>query len=142
MTRAENFIKNAKCKHGHRSAMSNSAWCDLKKNCTVSNLHDMYHNPKCNCQKQFTFTPKLVQLEGGSRKDKLQKLFKVSQTAWNIILKAAINVTAPFIGMAVSAKTKTQKVGQATTNILKSISGGKISSLTDMHGHGLRLKVL
>ena len=31
MTRAENFIKNAKCKHGHRSAMSTSAWCDLNK---------------------------------------------------------------------------------------------------------------
>ena len=44
--------------------------------------------------------------------------------------------------MAVSAKTKNPKVGQATTNILKSISGGKILSLTDMHGNGLRLKVM
>ena len=34
------------------------------------------------------------------------------------------------------------KAGQATTNILNSISGGKILSLTDMHGHGLRLKVM
>ena len=44
--------------------------------------------------------------------------------------------------MAVSAKTKNPKVGQATTNILKSISGGTILSLTDMHGRGLRLKVM
>ena len=51
MTRAENFITNANCKHGHRSTMSNSAWCDLKKNCTVLKTHDSCHNSKCNCQK-------------------------------------------------------------------------------------------
>ena len=44
--------------------------------------------------------------------------------------------------MAVSAKTKNPKIGQATTNILKSISGGKILSLTDIHGNDLRLKVM
>ena len=42
----------------------------------------------------------------------------------------------------IGAKSKNQKVGQATTNILKSISGGKVISLTDMHGNGLRLKVM
>ena len=56
-------------------------------------------------------------------------------------LKPAVNVAAPFIGMAVSARTKNPKIGQATTSILKSISGGKILSFTDMHGNGLRLKV-
>ena len=45
--------------------------------------------------------------------------------------------------MAVSAKTKNPKVGQATMNISKSISGGKTSSLTDLHsGAGLRLQVM
>ena len=44
--------------------------------------------------------------------------------------------------MAVSAKTKNPKVGQATTNNLKSISGVKILGFTDMHSHGLRLKVI
>ena len=34
------------------------------------------------------------------------------------------------------------KVAQATTNKLKSISGGKNLSLTDMHGRGFRLKVM
>ena len=29
MTRGQVFIKNAKCTHGHRSAMSNSARCDV-----------------------------------------------------------------------------------------------------------------
>ena len=42
--------------------------------------------------------------------------------------------------MAVTAKTKSPKVRQATTNILKSISGGKMLSMTDMHGRELRLE--
>ena len=142
MTRGKDFNKNAKCTRGHRSAMSISAWCDLNRNCTVLKLHDMCHNPKCNCQKQITFSPKQFQLEGGSIKSKLQKIFKGTQTAWNKFLKPAVNVAAPFIGMAVGGKTKNPKVASATTNILKSISGGKILSLTDMHGNGLRLKVM
>ena len=102
----------------------------------------MCHNPKCYCQKQITFTPKQFQLEGGSIKSTLQKIFKRRQTAWKKFLKPAINETAAFIGMAVNAETKNPKVGQATTNILKIISGGKILSLTDMHGNGLRLRVM
>ena len=90
----------------------------------------------------MNFTPHQYMLEGCSIKSKLQKIFKGIKTAWNNFLKSPINATAPFIGMVVSAKTKNPKVGQATTNILKSISGGKILSLTDMHGNGLRLKVM
>ena len=77
----EDFIKNAKCTHAHRSATSNSAWCDLNKNCTVLKRHDMCHDPKCKCQKQITFTRRQFQLEGGSIKSKLQKIFKGTQTA-------------------------------------------------------------
>ena len=44
--------------------------------------------------------------------------------------------------MAVGPKSKNKQVGQATNNILKSLTGGKILSLTDMHGRGLRLKVM
>ena len=142
MTKGESFVKNAKCKHGHRSAMSNSAWCDLNKNCTVLKLHDMCRNPKCKCQKQIIFTTKHYMLERGLIKSNLQKNFKGTQTALNEFLKPAIIATAPFIGMPVSAKSKNPKIGQATTNILRSISGGKILSLTDMNGHGLRLKVM
>ena len=40
--------------------------------------------------------------------------------------------------MAVSANTKNPKVEQATSNLLKSISGGKILGLADMYGHGSR----
>ena len=142
MTRGEDFIKTAKCSHGHnRSAMSNSAWCDLNKNFTVLKLLDLCHNAKCKCQKQLTLSPNHFQLEGGLNKNKLKSFFRGTQTAWNKFLKPAFNATAPFIGMAVSAKTKNPKVGKATTNILKSISGGKILSLADMHsGGGLKIK--
>ena len=100
----------------------------------------MCHNPKCKCQKQIIFSPNQFQLEGAGFK--MKKMIKGSQIAWNKFLKPAVNVAAPFIGMAVGAKTKNPKVAAATTNILKSSSGGKNLSLTDMHGRGLRLKVM
>ena len=76
--------------------MSNSAWCDLNKTCTVSKLHDMCHNPKCKCQKQITFSSNQFQFEGAAFKNTMKKNFKGSQTAWKKFLKPAINATAPF----------------------------------------------
>ena len=142
MTRREDFVKNAKFSHGHRSTMSNSAWCDLNKNCTNLKQHDMCHNPKCNCEKQITFSPKQFQLEGAGFKIQRKKNFKGSQTAWSKILKPMIKALAPVIGMAVGANKKNRQVGQATTNILKSLTVGKILSPTDIDGNGLRLKVV
>ena len=62
--------------------------------------------------------PIQFQLEGGSIKSKLQKNFKGSQTAWNKFLKPALNIASPYIGMAVSARTKNPQIGQATSDIL------------------------
>ena len=140
MTKREDLNKKWKCMNNHCSSMSNSAWCDLSSKGNILKLHDNFPNPKCNCQKVKTFTPHHCMLEGGLIKSKLQKIFKRTQTAWNKFLKPEYNATAPFIGMAVSARTKNPKVGQATANNLKSISGGKLLSLTDLHGNGLRLK--
>ena len=143
MTRGDDFIKRGKCGKNQCSSMSNSAWTDLNSKGNILKVHDKCPNPKCGCQKITTFRPQQFMLEGGSIKSKLQKIFKGTQTAWNKFLKPAVNVAAPFIGMAVSAKTKNPKIGQATTNILKSISGGKVLSLTDVHsGAGLRLRVM
>ena len=142
LTKGESFVKNAKCSHGHRSAMSNSAWCDLNKNYTVLKLHDMCHNPKCKCQKQITFTPKQFQLEGGSIKSKLQKIFRGTKKAWDSFIKPGLKMATPLISAAVAAKTRNPESAQITNSILKTITGGKILSLTDMHGHGLRLKVM
>ena len=73
MNKGEDFFKSAKCTQGHQSAMSNSAWCDLNKDCTVLKLHDMCHNPKCKCQKQKTFSPRQFQLEGNGFKITMKK---------------------------------------------------------------------
>ena len=78
MTKGDDFVRNAKCKHGHRSAMSNSAWCDLNKNCTVLKLHDMCHNPKCKCQKLIIFSPKQLQLDGAGFKKTVKKICRGS----------------------------------------------------------------
>ena len=142
MTRGEDFMKKGRCKNKHCSNMSNSAWTDLNSQGDILKLLDKCPNPKRGCQKIITFTSHQYMLEGGSIKSKLQKIFKRTQTAWNKFLKPAINATAPFVGMAVSAKTKNPKVGQATTNIMMSMSGGKILPLTDLQGRGLRLKVM
>ena len=120
--------------------MSNSAWCYLKSKGYILKLHDKCPNPNRNCQKIIIFTPHQCMLEGGSIKSKLQKIFGGALTAWIKFLKPAVNVAAPFFGMAVNAKTKNPKVRQATTKILNSISGGKILSLADLHGNGLHLK--
>ena len=142
MTKGEDFIESAKFTHGHRSARSNSAWCDINKNCTVLKSHDMCHNPKCKCQKQITFSPNQLQLEGAGFKDTMKKIFGGSQTAWNKFLKPALKIATSIISAGVAMKTKNPQSAQVTSNILKSLTRSKILSLTDMHGRGLRLKLL
>ena len=51
-------------------------------------------------------------------------------------------MATPLISTIVAAKTKNPQSTQLTNSILKSLTGGKILSLTDMHGSGLRLKVM
>ena len=72
----------------------------------------------------------------------MKKIFKGSQTAWNKFLEPALKIATPNISAGVAAKTKNPQSAQITSNILKSLTGGKILSLTDMHGRGLRLKVM
>ena len=76
MTRGQNFFINAKCTHGHRSAMSNSAWCGLKKDCIVLKLHDLCHNPQCKCQKQTIFSRRQFHLEGNGFKNTMKKILR------------------------------------------------------------------
>ena len=71
----------------------------------------------------------------------MAKIFKGTQSAWNKFRKPVVNVAAPFVGMAVGAKTINTQVAQATKN-LKSISGGNVLSLTGVHGNGFRLRVM
>ena len=50
-------------------------------------------------------------------------------------------MATPLISAAVAAKTKNPQSAQVTKSILKSLTCGKIISLTDMHGRGLGLKL-
>ena len=143
MNRRENFQKRGKCKKGHCSTLSGSAWTDLNKNGTILKLHDMCPNQNCKCQKRITFTPRQFELEDSALKSFMKKVFKGSKTAWDKFLKPAVNAAAPIVGMAVAAKSKNPKAGQATAQILKSISGVKILTLTDNYsGSGVRLRVI
>ena len=94
----------------------------------------------CRRQKQITFTPNQFQWEVAGFQNTMGKIIKVSQKAFNFSLEPTIHTLAPVIGMAVGAKGKNHQVAQATTNTLKSISRGKILSMTDMNGNGMRLK--
>ena len=106
MTRGLDFMRNAICTHRHRSAMSNSAWYDLNKNCTALNLHDMCHNPKCKCQKQITFSPNQYMLGCGSIKSKLKSIFKGTEKTWIKFLNPALKIATPIISAGVARKTK------------------------------------
>ena len=141
MTR-EDFVKKGKCSKNHCSSMSNSAWTDLNSKANMLKLHDKCPNPKCGCQKIITFTPHQYMLEGGSIKTKLQKIFRGTQTAWNKFIKPGLKMATPLISAAVAVKTKNPQSAQVTNSILKSLTGDKILSLTDIHGNGLRLKVM
>ena len=72
----EDFRKKGKCKLGHCSSISNSAWCDLNSIGTFRKLPDMCPNTECNCQKQIRFTPRQFELEGNGFKGNLKKVFK------------------------------------------------------------------
>ena len=122
--------------------MSNSAWTDLNSKSKILKLHDKCPNPKCGCQKIITFTPHQYMLVGGSIKSKLRKNFRGTKKTWVSFLKPGLKMATPLISAAVAAKTKNPQSAQVTNSILKSLTGGKTLSLTDIHGNGLRLKVM
>ena len=142
MTRGEDFIKKGRCKNKHCSILSNSAWTDLNSQGNMLKLNDKCPNPKCNCQKIITLTPHQYMLEGGSIQGKLQKIFRGTKKAWDSFIKPGFKMATPLISAAVAAKTKNPQSAQLTSKILKTLTGGKVLSLTDMHGRGLRLKVM
>ena len=81
-------------------------------------------------------------LEGGSIKSKLQKNFRGTKKAWDTFIQPGLKMATPLVSAAVAAKTKSPQSAHNTSNTLKSLTGGKTLSLADMHGNGLRLKVM
>ena len=109
MTRVENFIKKAKCKNNHCSAMSNSTWCELNSEGDNLKIHDLCHKPKCKCQKQITFTTKQFQLEGAGFKKTMGKLFGGTEKMWKNLIEPGLKIATPIIPAVVSAKTRILK---------------------------------
>ena len=142
MTRGEDIIKNGKCKINHCWSMSKSAWCDLNWEGDLLKLHDKFPNPKGNSQKFMTFTPHQYMLQRGSIKSKLEKNFKRTKKAWYSFIEPGLKMATPLVSAALAAKTKNPQSAQITNNILKSLTSGRVLSLTDMHGGKLELKVM
>ena len=79
-------------------------------------------------------------MEGAGFKNTVKVFFEGTETMGNKFVEPGLKKASPLTPAGVLAKTKTPQVGEITSNILKSLSDGKILSLTDMHGHELRLK--
>ena len=80
--------------------------------------------------------------EGGSIKTKLHKSFRGTKKTWDGFIRPGLKMATPLISSAIAAKTKNRQSAQLTNTILKSSTCGKNLSLTDIHGRGLRLKVM
>ena len=60
----------------------------------------------------------------------------------NNFIKPGLKKASPIISAGVAAKNKISQAGQVTSSFLKPLTGGKVLNLTDLHGNGLRLKVI
>ena len=81
-------------------------------------------------------------LEGESTKWKPQEIFRGTKKSWDSFNKPGSKTATPLILAAVAAKKKNPQSAQFTNSILKSLTGFETLSLTDMHGPGLRSKLL
>ena len=88
------------------------------------------------------FTPIQFQLEGSGVEDTMRKIFKRTEKMWNNFIKPGLQVATPNLSAGVGANTKNPQSAQLMSDILKSLTGGKVLSLTDVHGNGLGLKVM
>ena len=70
------------------------------------------------------------------------KKFSEERKKHGIVIKPVLKMATPLKSATVAAKTKSPQSVQITNNILKSLTGGKVLGLTDMHGNELRLKVM
>ena len=81
-------------------------------------------------------------LKRRSIKSKLQKIFKGTKKDLDSFIKPGFKMVTPLISAAIAAKTENPQSAKITNNVLKSLTGGKILSLTNMHGNDLCLKVM
>ena len=61
---------------------------------------------------------------------------------WSNFIGPGLKIASTIISAAFAAKTKNPQAAPAMPINLKLMSGGKNLSLTDVHGTGLRLKIM
>ena len=88
------------------------------------------------------FSAEQFQMEGSGFKNTMKKIFKRTENMWNIFFKPGLKIATPITSAGVAAKTKNSQSAAFTSNILKSLTSGTILSSTDIHGEGLRIKVM
>ena len=81
-------------------------------------------------------------LDGGSIKSKLKSIFRGTRKAWVSFIKPGSKMATLLISAAVAAKTMGPQSAQKTSNLMETLTGAEILSLTDMHRKGLRRKVM
>ena len=61
---------------------------------------------------------------------------------WNSFVQTGMKIATPITSAGVAAKSKNVRAGEMTSNILKSITGGRVLNVTALHGNGLTWKVM
>ena len=51
-------------------------------------------------------------------------------------------IASPNISAGVIAKTRNSQAGEVISNFPKSLTGGRVLNLNDLHGNGLKIKVM
>ena len=71
------------------------------------------------------------------------KIFNWIEKMCNTFINPGIKIASPFMSAGVAAKNKNPQSAEITSNILKSLTVGKVLSLTEMHSAaGWRLRVM
>ena len=135
------ILKKGKFKKGQSSALSKRVRCESSSKRDISTLHDVYLIIKCKCQKPVTLTLTQFPLDSSGFENK-KNTFNGTQKAWDKFMKPGRKTTSRPFSATVGANTENHQLAETASIILKSISGGKVLSLTDMHGNGLRLRVM
>ena len=87
-------------------------------------------------------TPRQFQLEGIEFENTMKTLFKGTEKSSHMFIKPGLKIATPSISGVVAAKTENPQSAQITSSVLKSLTGGEVLGLTDVHGNGLGIKVL
>ena len=82
------------------------------------------------------------QPEGSGFEKTIENFFKGTEELWNNFFKPGLIIVTPNISAGLAAKTNNPQSSEGTSNISVSLTGGRVLNLTDLHGNGLRLKLM